>query len=405
MANAMRIYNGKAMINSVNGREDVMSAIFPLVKKYGGVVVALTLDENGIPPTAEGRLAIAERILRRAEEFGLKKQDIVFDTLTMAVSADPNAAKITLQALRMIREKTGCATVLGVSNVSFGLPAREVIGAVFLTLALQAGLSAAIMNPKSASMMGAYRSYLTLTGQDSACMDYISFASQLSTTTVSASPAEKNAEPATGDGLHRAVTHGLCREAAQSCAAQLANGHDPMALVQEVLLPALEEVGKGFEEKRVFLPQLMMSAEAAEAAFGEIRNFFGGQSPAARREDFVLATVEGDVHDIGKNIVKLLLENYGYAVHDLGRDVPPQRILEEVTRLHAPLCGLSALMTTTVPAMAETIRLIHEKAPWCRVIVGGAVLTERYAAEIHADGYAKDAMAAVRCAERLTGRN
>ena len=404
MERALRVYNGKAMINSVNGKQEVMDAIFPLVKKYGGVLVALTLDENGIPSTAEGRFAIAERILKEAEKYGIAPKEILFDPLTMTVSADTDAARVTLDALKLIRERTGCGTVLGVSNVSFGLPSREVLGSVFLTMALNSGLSAAIMNPLSDAMLGAMVCYRTLTGRDENCGEYIRYAGSLPVREASAPSAGKvSAGPAEETkGLRRAVIKGLCREAGRLAKEALDGGRDGLALVREEIIPALDEVGRGFEAKTIYLPQLMMSAEAAEAAFTEIKaraaGRGGGQPKKCR---VVLATVKGDVHDIGKNIVKLLLENYGFEVTDLGRDVPPETVLEAVERLRALVCGLSALMTTTVPAMAETVALLHERAPWCKVMVGGAVLTEDYAREIGADGYGRDAMAAVRLAERF----
>ncbi len=399
---ALRLYNGKAMINSVNGSEASMDAVFPLMKKYGGVAVGLTLDERGIPSTAEERLAIAERIIGRAAEYGIGPESLVFDPLTMTVSADGRAARVTLDALHLIRERTGCRTVLGVSNVSFGLPAREVIGSAFLTMALERGLSAAIMNPKSDAMRGAFLSFLALNGMDEHCARYIAHAASLPAMQPAAAagaPASP-AQTASGKGLRYAVLKGLCAEASRTASSELDAGRDPLALVQEEIIPALNEVGEGFEVKTLFLPQLMMSAEAAEAAFREIKAR-AAADPAMQRCPIVLATVKGDVHDIGKNIVRLILENYGYRVTDLGRDVPPEAVLDAVVRLHAPICGLSALMTTTVPAMEETIALIHREAPWCRVMVGGAVLTEAYAAQIGADAYARDAMAAVRCAEAL----
>ena len=401
MERALRAYNGKALVNSVNGKQEVMDAVFPLVKKYGGAVVALTLDEGGIPPTAEGRLAIARRILAEAEKYGIGRKDILFDTLTMTVSADPNAAMATLDALSLIRQETGCATVLGVSNVSFGLPAREVLGSAFLTVALERGLSAAIMNPLSDGMMGAVTSFRTLTGRDANCGDYIRFAGALpKTQAAAAAPAGEAPKETEAQGLRRAVIRGLCTEAGRLAREALEGGADGLDLVKQEIIPALDEVGQGFEQKRIFLPQLMMSAEAAEAAFREIKEKAGrGEGQQGSGCPVVIATVKGDVHDIGKNIVKLLLENYGFRVTDLGKDVAPEAVLEAVVRLHAPVCGLSALMTTTVPAMAETVELLHEKAPWCKVMVGGAVLTEEYAREIHADGYGKDAMAAVRLAE------
>jgi len=404
MERALRRYNGKAMINSVNGKQEVMDAVFPLVKKYGGALVALTLDEEGIPQTAEGRFAIAERILTEAEKYGIARKDILFDPLTMTVSADPSAARVTLDALRMIREKTGCGTVLGVSNVSFGLPAREVLGSIFLTMALHTGLSAAIMNPLSDAMTGAMISYRTLTERDANCGEYIRFADTLPAKTTAAAPAgTAKAAGAEGQpqGLRRAVVKGLCKEAGRLAREALEAGTGGLDLIQKEIIPALDEVGKGFEEKRIYLPQLMMSAEAAESAFKEVKARSIRTENQENRCRVVVATVKGDVHDIGKNIVKLLLENYGFEVTDLGKDVPPEEILAAVERLHAPVCGLSALMTTTVPAMAETVELIHEKAPWCRVMVGGAVLTEDFARELGADGYGKDAMASVRLAERF----
>ena len=402
MRRALRVYNGKALINSVNGKQEVMDAIFPLVQKYGGAVVALTLDEGGIPGTAEGRLAIAERILKEAEKYGIRPKDILFDTLTMTVSTDGNAAKVTLDALKMIREKTGCGTVLGVSNVSFGLPVREVLGSVFLTLALERGLSGAIMNPLNERMMGAMISFRTLTGRDENCAAYIKYANDLPTMQAVAPTAGTGpAKETEAKGLRRAVVKGLCKEAANLTRTALEEGRDSLDLVKEEIIPALDEVGQGFEAKKIFLPQLMMSAEAAEAAVAEIKKKAGNRDAQESKGTVVLATVKGDIHDIGKNIVKLLLENYGFTVADLGKDVPPETVLEAVERLHAPICGLSALMTTTVPAMAETVALVHEKAPWCRVMVGGAVLTEEYARDIGADGYGKDAMASVRLAERF----
>ena len=407
MEAALRVYNGKPLINSVNGSRESMETILPLARKYGGVLVALTLDETGIPETVEGRMAIAERILNRAAEYGIQPRDILFDTLTMTVSAAPQAPEVTLSALREIRSRFGCGTVLGVSNVSFGLPERERIGSAFFLLALSAGLSAAIMNPLSAEMQSVYRSYLALTGRDPQCEAYIGFA--LSHPLAKPGGAETGMPPASSatpggearDTLRYAVARGLRQEASRLAADRLASGIDPMDLVREEIIPALDDVGIGFEKKTVFLPQLMMSAEAAEAAFAQVKGALTGKRSAASHGEIILATVKGDIHDIGKNIVRLLLENYGFRVTDLGRDVPPERVLEAVREHHAPLCGLSALMTTTVPAMEETIALIHREAPWCRVMVGGAVLTEEYARKIGADAYGKDAMAAVRQAERL----
>ena len=401
MEKALRRYNGKPLINSVNGREDVMDAVFPLAKKYGGVLAALALDENGIPATAQGRLEVAEKILKKARAVGFPEKDLLFDPLTLPVSAQPSAARTTLEALRLIRERTGCPTMLGVSNVSFGLPSRGTIGSAFLSAALENGLNAAIMDPTDPRMRGAFLSFRALKGMDANCGDYIAFASQL---TDGPAPAGGPAAPAAAperNTLGRAIGRGLKTEAARRAEEALAAGADGMALIRDEIIPALNEVGEGFEKKKLYLPQLLMSAEAAEAAFGVIR---AGMKKNAVQDGprFVLATVRGDVHDIGKNIVRLLMENYGYAVTDLGKDVPPEKVLDAVLRLDAPLLGLSALMTTTVPAMEETIRLVREKAPRCRIIVGGAVLTEAWAKAIGADGYARDAMAAVRLAEKWT---
>ena len=399
MEAALRVYNGKPMINSVNGKRESMDAVFPLAKKYGGLIVALTLDEGGIPPTAEGRVAIAERILREAEKHGIAKKDLIFDPLALTVSADKNAARETLRAVAMIRERLGCHTSLGVSNVSFGLPARDMINGTFFALALGSGLSAAIMNPHSAEMMKTYYAHRALMGLDENCADYIAFSASVSLAAVTDAPKGQGSAEGYASELERAVAKGLKEQAARLTEEALSHTA-PLDIVNGSLIPALDKVGVGFENKTVYLPELLMSAEAAKAAFEVIKSHMStdGVSDKCR---FVLATVKGDIHDIGKNIVKLILENYGFAVTDLGRDVPPEKIVEEVIRLHAPLAGLSALMTTTVPAMEETVRLLREKAPWCKTVVGGAVLTREYADAIGADRYAKDAMEAVRYAEEV----
>lgn len=402
MAAALRRYNGKALINSVNGKEEVMRAVFPLVQKYGGMVVALTLDEDGIPETAEGRLAVAKKILAVGAEYGLSQKDFLFDPLTLTISADRFAAQVTLDSVAAIRRKLGAYTSLGVSNVSFGLPAREVINGTFFALALQNGLSAAILNPLSAAMMGAYRAYLALAGRDADCAEYLAFAATLPAPTSPVAPAAEGQTAGKTDTntLSGAILAGL-RERAAALAAQLLTAREPLEIINSEIIPALDEVGRGFEAQRVYLPQLLMSAEAAGAAFEKIRAAAKSEQSGQRRFPIVLATVAGDIHDIGKNIVRLLLENYGFRVIDLGRDVPAERIVAETVKAHAPLVGLSALMTTTVPAMEETIRQLRKDAPWCRVMVGGAVLTAEYAAQIGADAYSPDAMGAVRYAERL----
>ena len=391
MEAALRCYNGKAMINSVNGTRESMDAVFPLVKKYGGLVVALTLDETGIPASADGRILIARRILEEASRYGIAKKDIIFDPLALTISADSTAAIQTLEAVRRIRTELGCHTTLGVSNISFGLPQRDLLNGSFFTLALGQGLSAAIMNPYSQEMQKAYHGYCALMGLDEHCASYIAFAQN-------AAPAV-TAVQATGTGLHYAITKGLKERAAQ-LTAELIASRDPLTIIQEEIIPALNEVGTGFENKTVYLPQLLMSAEAAKAAFEQIKAAMPAGSSGGKCA-FVLATVKGDIHDIGKNIVRLLLENYGFDVTDLGRDVPPEVIVKNAVALHAPIVGLSALMTTTVPAMEETIRQLRLCAPWCKIMVGGAVLNPEYAAAIGADFYTKDAMEAVRCAERI----
>lgn len=403
MEQALRRYNGKAMINSVNGKEENMKAIFPLVKKYGGLVVALTLDENGIPDTAAERVAIAEKILKTAESYGIEKKDIIFDTLAMAISADPNAAFATVNSLKEIKTRLGCHTSLGVSNISFGLPNRDFVTSTFFAMALENGLSAAIMNPHSADMMKTYYAYRALHGYDENCADYINFASNFvpAAATGAAAPQPAANQQEFKSALQKAVVKGL-KEQAGELTAKLLEETAPLEIVQNEIIPALDIVGKGYEQKTVYLPQLLMAAEAAKSAFEKIKAAMStGSGATAAKCSFVLATVKGDIHDIGKNIVKLLLENYGFDVVDLGRDVAPELILEEVKRLHAPMCGLSALMTTTVPAMEETIKLIHAEAPWCKVVVGGAVLTQDYADRIGADKYAKDAMEAVRYADEV----
>ncbi len=398
MEAALRRYNGKALVNSVNGKAESMHAVFPLVKKYGGVVIALTLDENGIPATAKGRVAIAERILEIAATYGIPRKDIVFDTLAMTVSADTASARCTLDALREVKTRLGCHTSLGVSNVSFGLPHRDAVNSVFFALALENGLSAAIMNPYSADMMKTYYAYRALADRDPNCAAYIEASASFATATAAAVP-NKTAEEYASD-LQRAIVKGL-KDTAGELTAKLLDSVLPLEIVNGEIIPALNIVGQGFEQKTVYLPQLLMSAEAAKSAFEVIKTRMAGTAKTAEQGAVVIATVRGDIHDIGKNIVKLLLENYGFAVTDLGKDVAVEDIVDAVVRLHAPLVGLSALMTTTVPAMQATIRALREAAPWCKVIVGGAVLTQEYADSIGADFYAKDALEGVRYAQQL----
>lgn len=404
MEKALRIYNGKPLINSVNGKKESMDRIFPIAKKYGGVIIALTLDESGIPETAEGRVAIAERIIKEAEKYGIKKKDLIFDTLALTVSADKTAASETLRALRIIRNELGCHTSLGVSNVSFGLPARDMLNGVFFSLALANGLSAAIMNPASSEMMKTYYAYRALSGNDENFAEFIEFAeSQPEVVFAANAPTGEKLTPdlsTTKEGeLRYAIVKGLCSEAARVTQELLATT-PALDIVSNEVIPALNKVGEGFEKKTVYLPSLLMSAEAAKAAFEVVKASMQNAS-AGNGCKFVLATVEGDIHDIGKNIVKLLLENYGYDVIDLGRDVAVETIVEETVKTHAPLVGLSALMTTTVPAMEKTIKELRIHAPWAKIVVGGAVLTQDYADKIGADHYAKDAMEAVRYAQSV----
>ena len=401
MEKAMRIYNGKPLVNSVNGKEESMKRVFPLVKKYGGTVIALTLDENGIPKTSDGRVEIAKRIVKKAREYGIDKKDIVVDPLALTISSDKNAARVTLEALRKIKNELGLCTSLGVSNISFGLPKREYINAAFYTMALENGLSAAIMNPYSLEMMKVYHSFKALCGMDLQCKDYINFATSIEDSAVSVNKKSNYQTMSETDNLRTAIIKGL-KERASQITKELLKNSSPANLIDEQIVPALDVVGKGYEEKRIFLPQLLMSAEAAKESFEAIKNEISKSGVSSEKKCvFVIATVEGDIHDIGKNIVKVMLENYGFDVIDLGKDVPPERIVESAIENKAPIVGLSALMTTTVPAMEETIEQLRKNAPWCKIVVGGAVLTEDYARQIGADKYAADAMETVRYAEKI----
>ena len=427
MEAAMRLYNGKALINSVNGKAEVMAEVFPLVKKYGGVVVALTLDEDGIPDTAEGRIAIVEKIYATAATYGIGKKDIIIDPLAMAISSDTSAAKATLDALHAVKTRFGGTTILGVSNISFGLPQRELITAAFFTMAMERGLSAAIMNPNATEMLKAYTCYCTLRGFDPNCTAYIDFAlkyqeqeeakaAKLAQNASGAATSGSQTSSNSADGnsivapdgtvlnkntLQYAVVRGLKPEAHQYTAALLSTTA-PLDIINQHLIPALDIVGKGFETKKLFLPQLLMSAEAAKASFELLKeHMIKTGTKEESKGTVVLATVKGDIHDIGKNIVKVLMENYSFTVIDLGRDVAPEKVLETVLEYNIKLVGLSALMTTTVPSMEATIKLLREKAPGCTVCVGGAVMTKEYANMIGADFYGKDALETVRFAQEF----
>lgn len=402
MEAAMRIYNGKPMINSVNGKKESMDAVFPLVQKYGGVVVALTLDEDGIPATAEGRVRIAGKIIEEAGKYGILKKDIVVDVLTMTISSEPGSARVTLEALKEVRRQYGVCTVLGVSNISFGLPCRPVINGNFYTMALQNGLSAGIINPSSEDMMRSYHAFCALMNYDENCEEYIrQYAGQTGTIAVrsEAAPAKQTAESVLT--LRTAIERGL-KEEAYHTAIELSGKQEPLEIINQYLIPALDAVGKGFEQGTVFLPQLLMSADAAKIAFAVLKDVLerkGGET--GRKEKIILATVKGDIHDIGKNIVKVLLENYSFDVIDLGKDVPPEVIAARAVKDDVRLVGLSALMTTTVVSMEDTIRLLRKEKPDCKIMVGGAVLNQEYADMIGADFYGKDAMQSVYYAQKV----
>ena len=409
MERAMRIYNGKPMINSVNGKQVSMDEVFPLIRKYGGVVVGLTIDEEGIPKDAEGRVRVAGKIINEAAKYGIDKKDIVIDVLTMTISSEKDGAKVTLEALKRVREEFGVRTVLGVSNISFGLPRRPIVNSYFYAMAMQNGLTAGIINPSSEDMMKAYRSYNALMDFDENCTNYIStYAGTTETVTVQASQAAAaagNAPKAAGVEmtLKYAIERGL-KEEAHHITRDLIGTREPLDIIQEELIPALNVVGEGFEKGTVFLPQLLMSADAAKIAFAVIKDVLASSGQEEeKKEKIILATVKGDIHDIGKNIVKVLLENYGFDVIDLGKDVPPEAIVEKAVEENVTLVGLSALMTTTVVSMEETIKLLREKKPDCKVMVGGAVLNQDYADMIGADFYGKDAMQSVHYAQKFFG--
>lgn len=404
LARALRIYNGKPIVNSVNGEQAVLDAILPLCKKYGAAVVGLTLDEKGIPKTAQERFAIAERIVHAAELAGIPREDVYIDCLTLTASAQQEGAVRTLEALTRCKKELGVRTVLGVSNISFGLPCRGYMNSTFLTMAMQAGLDLAIINPNTPEMMGAVRAFRVLTSQDERSAGYIeAYAGVQVQTTQSAKTEVESKMPASGGqmSLFDAVRRGLKAEARQAAKEALA-GTEPLTLVNETLIPALDAVGDGFEKGTIFLPQLLQSASAAQAAFELVKEAIASSGKQGEsRGRIVLATVKGDVHDIGKNIVRVILENYGYDVLDLGRDVPPETVVQAVKETGAPLVGLSALMTTTVASMQATIEAIHRENLPCKVMVGGAVLTPEYARQIGADFYARDAKASADIAKQI----
>ena len=408
LSRALRIYNGKPIVNSVNGETETLEKILPLCKKYGAAVVGLALDKGGIPPTVEGRVAIARRIVDAAHAAGIPDEDIYIDCLCLTASAQQEGATQTLQALARCKKELGVRTVLGVSNISFGLPCRGYLNTTFLTMAMSAGLDLAIMNSNTPEMMAAVRAYRVLTCQDPQSTDYVAAYAdvQIQTTQTSksaATVAEVSAAAPGGDALFEAVRRGLKAEARAAADAALTM-REPLDVVNTSLIPALDAVGDGFEKGTVFLPQLLQAATAAQAAFEAIKAKIAASGQAqGSKGKIVIATVKGDVHDIGKNIVRVILENYGYDVLDLGRDVDPERVVEAVRQTGAKLVGLSALMTTTVPNMQATIEALHAANLDCKVMVGGAVLTPDYARDIGADYYCKDAKASADLAKQLLG--
>ena len=405
----MRIYNGKPMINSVNGKRETIEAVMPLVAKYGGVLVGLPLDEEGIPETSDGRIRVAKKIYEAADEYGIPRDDIVIDGLAMTISSDSSSAITTLDTVRRIRDEFGGHSILGVSNISFGLPARELINSHFLTMAMQNGLSCAIINPNNDHMMASYRAFCALMDKDPQCLGFINaYAEYKSDGTfggASSGASGGNAASTTGGAklsLAEAIERGVTGRAAEAMQEGISEGHEPLELINAELIPALDKVGKGFEKGTVFLPQLLMSADAAKAAFEVVKKAMEGK-PRQVKGKVILATVKGDIHDIGKNIVKVMLENYGYDVIDLGKDVPPETIVEAAIKDNVKVVGLSALMTTTVVSMEETIKLLRVKKPDTKVVVGGAVMTQEYADQIGADAYSKDAMQTVRYCDEVFG--
>ncbi|MCM1333696.1 MAG: homocysteine S-methyltransferase family protein [Bacteroides sp.] len=392
---ALRVYNGKPIVNSVNGEEKTLNAILPLVKKYGAAVVGLTLDERGIPPLAEERFAIAERIVKRAEGYGIPREDVYIDCLTLTASAEQKAVMETIRAVRAVKERLGVKTVLGVSNISFGLPNRGLINSTFLSMALESGLDLPILNPNLPAMAGAVFAYRLLANHDKNAAEFIErFGAETSPKPAPTAGAELS--------LSYAIEKGLRDEAAQITRKTL-ESTPPMEIISDHLIPALDRAGADFEKGKIFLPQLILSANAAQGCFAVIKENMSRESGSLSKGKVVLATVKGDIHDIGKNIVKTLLENYGYTVIDLGKDVPEQAVVDAAQEHDVKLVGLSALMTTTLGAMERTIRLLRENGLSCKVVVGGAVLTAEYAERIGADFYARDAKETVDVAKKIYG--
>ena len=411
---ALRVYNGKPIINSVNGEDAVLDTILPVVAKYGAAVIGLALDENGIPDSAEGRVAIAEKIMNRAMSYGIPKEDIIIDCLTLTVSAEQKACFETLEALNIVKNKLGLRTVLGVSNISFGLPNREIINKYFLTMALHSGLDLPIINPNVSSMVWAVKSYKVLANIDKNSMDFIEYSNTHEPETSAGAKSGAVAQTATSQGNNnlksdeaKAILHAM-ETGMKSDGRQLTKKYletqDSMIIINEMLIPALDVIGDKFEKGKIFLPQLILAADVAKECFEEIKTFMANKGAASESKGkIVIATVKGDIHDIGKNIVKVILENYGFDVLDLGRDVDPEAVLKATVENDVKLVGLSALMTTTLGSMEDTIKLLHHNNVDCKIMVGGAVLTEDYAMKIGADYYAKDAKMSADIAKEVLG--
>lgn len=405
---ALRVYNGKAIVNSVNGEEKSLSSILPVVKKYGAAVVGLTLDENGIPSKAEDRLAIAGRILKRAMDLGIPKKDVFIDCLTLTASAQQAEVKETLKAVRMVKEELGLHTVLGVSNISFGLPCRPLVNRTFLALAMENGLDLPIINPNDEDMMGTIFAFEMLHNRDENAQNFIERYRDVSLGTMTRGNDDSGTRSGgmpeeTENELFHALEKGMKGETVHAVQ-KLLETKDEMAVVNDYLIPALDKVGQGFEKGTIFLPQMMQAATAAQGGFEVIKERLAASGKAGvSKGQVVIATVKGDIHDIGKNIVKVIMENYGFEMIDLGRDVPAETIVNTVVEKNIRLVGLSALMTTTLKSMEETIAAVRAAAPDCKFLVGGAVLTPDYAEKIGADYYCKDAMKSVEAAKEVFG--
>ena len=403
MERALRIYNGRPLLNSVNGKEESLEAVLPLAKKYGAMLVGLCLDEAGIAETAEGRLAVADKVVRRAEAAGIPKKDMLMDPLAMTISTGGMNAQTDLKVVEALKAKH-IKTVMGVSNISFGLPSRDAVNSAFFALAMQAGLSAGIINPNSGAMMQAYYAYGALSGKDVGCKKYVDYFADMPVMAAVSKSTSQTSGAKSGQKeypVDEAIVKGLNTQVEQGVRKLIEAGTPALDIINNYMIPALNKVGDKFEQKKLFLPQLLMSADAAKAGFEILKQSLSTATAKEDGEPIVVCTVKGDIHDIGKNIVKVLLENYGYHVIDLGKDVPPETVVDSAVKNHVKLVGLSALMTTTVGSMEETIRQLNQTLPDCKVMVGGAVMTEEYAKSIGADFYGANAVASVNYANEL----